>query len=144
MKTGEINVRDPFVMAHEGKYYLYGTRGATCWGPADGFDVYVGDDLEHWQGPIECFHRPEGFWADRNFWAPEVYPWQGAFYMFPKAPWGTATQFVEKAITKYKLLVIPGNVFSRQDTNFRLSYASSVETIERGIDALRKLAKDPD
>ena len=69
---------------------------------------------------------------------------QGAFYMFPKAPWGTATQFVEKAITKYKLLVIPGNVFSRQDTNFRLSYASSVETIERGVDALRKLAKDPD
>jgi aspartate aminotransferase/aminotransferase len=69
---------------------------------------------------------------------------QGAFYMFPKAPWGTATQFVEKAITKYKLLVIPGNAFSCQDTNFRLSYAASVETVERGIDALRKLAKDPD
>ncbi len=69
---------------------------------------------------------------------------QGAFYMFPKAPWGTATQFVEKAITKYKLLIIPGNVFSQQDTNFRVSYAASEETINRGIDALRKLAKDPD
>ncbi len=69
---------------------------------------------------------------------------KGAFYMFPKVPWGTGTSFVEKAITKYKLLVIPGNVFSRKDQCFRLSYAASVETIERGIDALRKLAKDPD
>ena len=69
---------------------------------------------------------------------------RGAFYMFPKVPWGTGTSFVEKAVTKYKLLIIPGNVFSRRDECFRLSYASSIETIERGIDALRKLAKDPD
>ncbi|MDO5308983.1 MAG: aminotransferase class I/II-fold pyridoxal phosphate-dependent enzyme [Planctomycetia bacterium] len=68
----------------------------------------------------------------------------GAFYMFPKVPWGTGTTFVEKAITKYKMLIIPGNVFSRRDECFRLSYSASVEMIERGIDALRKLAKDPD
>jgi len=52
MKNGEINIRDPFVLVYDGKYYLYGTRGATCWGPADGFDVYVGTDLEHWDGPV--------------------------------------------------------------------------------------------
>ena len=34
MKTGEIHIRDPFVLVHGGKYYLYGTRGATCWGMA--------------------------------------------------------------------------------------------------------------
>ena len=82
LRTDEINIRDPFVLVHEGKYYLYGTRGATCWGPAEGFDVYVGDDLEHWDGPIECFHNDGSFWADRNYWAPEVHPWRGAFYMF--------------------------------------------------------------
>lgn len=69
---------------------------------------------------------------------------KGAFYMFPKVPWGSGTTFVEKAITKYKVLIIPGNVFSSRDERFRLSYAASVETIERGIEALRKLAKDPD
>lgn len=68
---------------------------------------------------------------------------RGAFYMFPKAPWGTATEFVEKAIQKYKVLIIPGNVFSRRDENFRLSYAASDETIQRGVEALRQLAKDP-
>lgn len=66
---------------------------------------------------------------------------EGAFYMFPKAPWGTASEFVETAITEYSMLVIPGNVFSAADTHFRISYAASDETIGRGIDAFRKLAK---
>lgn len=67
----------------------------------------------------------------------------GAFYMYPKAPWGTATEFVHRAIEKYSMLIIPGgDVFSTRDTHFRLSYAASDETIERGIEALRKLAKE--
>ena len=82
MRTDEINIRDPFVLLHEGVYYLYGTRGATCWGPASGFDVYVGRDLAEWEGPIACFENDGTFWADRDYWAPEVHPWRGAFYMF--------------------------------------------------------------
>ena len=82
MLLSDINIRDPFVLLHNGVYYLYGTRGATCWGPADGFDVYVSRDLEDWDGPFVCFHNDGSFWADRNYWAPEVYSYQGAFYMF--------------------------------------------------------------
>lgn len=82
MKTEAINIRDPFVLTNEGKYYLYGTRGATCWGPATGFDVYIGTDLENWEGPVSCFENDGSFWADRNYWAPEVHPWRGAWYMF--------------------------------------------------------------
>ena len=82
MKRTDINIRDPVVLVHEGAYYLYGTRGATCWGPADGFDVYVSRDMEEWDGPFVCFHNDGSFWADRNYWAPEVYFYQGAFYMF--------------------------------------------------------------
>lgn len=67
----------------------------------------------------------------------------GAFYAFPQVPWGTATEFVEAAIQRYNLLIIPGNVFSRRDTHFRLSYAAPDETIERGIAALRQLAMHP-
>ena len=82
MKRSEINIRDPFVLVYEGKYYMYGTRGATCWGKADGFDVYVSADLIDWDGPHECFHNDGSFWADQNYWAPEVHRWRGAFYMF--------------------------------------------------------------
>lgn len=79
MKLSDINIRDPYILPHEGRYYLYGTRSATCWGPADGFDCYVSGDLEEWEGPFEVFHRPDGFWADRSYWAPECYYYRGEF-----------------------------------------------------------------
>ena len=81
MKRTEINLRDPYVLLHDGKYYLYGTRSETCWGKADGFDCYVSRDLESFEGPYEVFHRPDGFFADRFYWAPECYYYQGAFYL---------------------------------------------------------------
>ena len=82
IKRTEINIRDPFVLAHNGKYYLYGTRGEECWDcEAFGLDVYVSDDLENWTEPKEIFTRPEGFWATMNYWAPEVHEYNGAFYM---------------------------------------------------------------
>ncbi len=66
----------------------------------------------------------------------------GAFYAFPRAPWGTASEFVAEAI-RHNLLIIPGNVFSRQDTHFRISYAVDDATLTRGLDVLRDLAKAP-
>lgn len=64
----------------------------------------------------------------------------GAFYLFPRAPWGTGSEFVAEAI-RNNLLVIPGNVFSPHDTHFRLSYAADQTTLERGCEVLRRLAK---
>jgi len=63
----------------------------------------------------------------------------GALYAFVKAPGGKATAFVEKAI-KNNVLVIPGKVFSERDTHFRISYATSNEKIEQGVEILRGLA----
>lgn len=105
MLTSEINIRDPFVLVHEGKYYLYGTRGESCWGPMDGFDVYVGSDLEHWDGPFEVFHNPGDFWADRNYWAPEVYYYRDAFYMF--ATFNSETQRRGTQVLKSELPLGP-------------------------------------
>lgn len=81
LNTSQIHIRDPYVLVWNGRYYLYGTRGATCWGAADGFDVYVSDDLLTWEEPVECFHNDGGFWATHNYWAPEVHVWKGRFYM---------------------------------------------------------------
>ena len=66
----------------------------------------------------------------------------GAFYLFPKAPWGTGTDFVTEAI-KNNLLIIPGGVFSGRDTHFRISYAATDDTLQRGIEILRRLAEQP-
>ena len=80
--TEQIGVRDPFVLVYNDTYYLYGTRNATCWGKADGFDVYTGTDLRHWSQPKPIFTKTPDFWADRNYWAPEVHAYKGKFYLF--------------------------------------------------------------
>jgi aspartate/methionine/tyrosine aminotransferase len=68
----------------------------------------------------------------------------GAFYAFPRVPESagvaSGTEFVERAIAN-ELLVIPGKIFSAHDTHFRISYAASDETLQRGIEVLRRLAK---
>ncbi len=84
MKLDEIHLRDPFVLAENGLYYLYGTRRGELIKriPWQGLDVYVSSDLNEWSEPKECFTRPDGFWADRDFFAPEVHKYKGAYYMF--------------------------------------------------------------
>jgi aspartate aminotransferase/aminotransferase len=62
----------------------------------------------------------------------------GAFYLFPRAPGGSGQRFVEKCIDN-NLLVIPGQVFSRQDTHFRISFSAPLETLERGAEILNSL-----
>ncbi|MGG1518693.1 glycoside hydrolase family 43 protein [Paenibacillus oryzisoli] len=85
MKTNsEVQIRDPYVVPvpEEGKYYLFGSTDANIWGKGTGFDVYVGTDLEHWEGPFPVFRPGEDFFSEENFWAPEVYPYGGRYYMF--------------------------------------------------------------
>jgi aspartate aminotransferase/aminotransferase len=63
----------------------------------------------------------------------------GAFYIFVKAPGGDATAFVKKAIEN-NVLIIPGSVFSEKDTHFRISYATTNEKIQKGIEILKSIA----
>lgn len=82
MKLQGIHVRDPFILVDDGKYYLYGTRGKDCWTDASGFDVYISTDLMNWSDPIPVFEKSNDFWADQQFWAPEVHKHNDKFYMF--------------------------------------------------------------
>ena len=81
MKLTDINIRDPYILCSGDWYYMYGTRAETCWGAAEGFDCFKSKDLENWEGPFEIFHKPEDFWADRCFWAPECYEISGKYYL---------------------------------------------------------------
>jgi arabinan endo-1,5-alpha-L-arabinosidase len=78
-------MRDPFVLAlpEEGRYILFGTTDPDCWnGPGVGFDAYVGKDLQEWEGPYPAFRPQSGFWAAKNFWAPEAHRHDGRYYLF--------------------------------------------------------------
>lgn len=63
----------------------------------------------------------------------------GGFYIFPEAPGRSGTEFCKEAISR-GVLIIPGNVFSSQDTHFRISYAAGDDTIRRGLTILNDLA----
>lgn len=83
ISTKEIQIRDPFVVPApaEGRYYLFGSTDANIWGPGTGFDMYVGENLESWEGPFPVFRPEPGFFAERNFWAPEIHLYRGRYYM---------------------------------------------------------------
>ena len=67
----------------------------------------------------------------------------GAFYIFPRVPWGTASQFVSEAIAR-ELLIIPGNIFSRHDTHWSGygAYAGYVGLMTR-LKAMGVTQEDP-
>jgi arabinan endo-1,5-alpha-L-arabinosidase len=85
VKRDQIHMRDPFIFTShdEQKYYLFGTTFADGCGDKDPiFEVYVGDNLEDWEGPYVAFDPPKGFWGVRHYWAPEVFEIDDRFYMF--------------------------------------------------------------
>lgn len=85
----DIVIRDPYILyeAATCTFYMYGT--ITRDGQL-GFDVYETKDptLQTWNDPKPVFRRPEGFWGDRDYWAPEVHRYRGKYYMF--ATFGSA------------------------------------------------------
>jgi aspartate aminotransferase/aminotransferase len=63
----------------------------------------------------------------------------GAFYIFPRVPWGTGHTFAEEAV-RNNLLIIPGGVFSERDTHFRIAFTAPDDHLRRGIQILNTMA----
>lgn len=84
LKTGDINIRDPFIFTDKsaGCYYMYGSTVARWPRKQRHFDCYRSTDLKHWQGPFQVFKHHAAFWATHDFWAPEVHKYHGKYYMF--------------------------------------------------------------
>lgn len=78
-KTEEIRMRDPFVLAHDGCYYLYGTIGEP---KARELYVHKSCDLENWEDPTVIYTLSDDSWAEGQLWAPEVHEYQEKFYLF--------------------------------------------------------------
>ena len=64
----------------------------------------------------------------------------GTFYIFPEAPNGDCERFIA-ACMENEILVVPGKAFSRKNTHFRVSYATSDEILKRGVDKLVSIAR---
>ena len=65
---------DPFILLHNGKYYLYSTNDP------DGYRVRESDDLVSWTDRGYCLHK-DNVQGNHWFWAPEIKEKNGRFYM---------------------------------------------------------------
>ncbi len=69
------NAPDPFILFDDGVYYLYATNR-----PGDGYDTYTSEDLVHWTHACQVA-RKDDLVGERDFWAPEVYKYNGKYYL---------------------------------------------------------------
>ena len=84
MRRGDIHIRDPFVFAENGKYYLLGTTGDDPWGKGSDLTLFVSSDLEN-------FERKGVMVTDcslntyTNIWAPELHKYKDKYYLIVSA-----------------------------------------------------------
>ena len=71
-----IHMGDPFVIQHEGRYYLFGTNASN-----EGFKCWGAPDLVHWKERGWAYRETDDSWAKSHYWAPEVEFHRGKFYM---------------------------------------------------------------
>ena len=83
MHITDIQIRDPFVYAEDGRYYLYGSTDHDIWhGEGYGFECFISKDLQEFEPVGNIFDRPKGYWGKYNFWAPEMHVYKGKYYLF--------------------------------------------------------------
>ncbi len=83
----DIRIRDPFIYTDREAecYYMYGTTDLQPNSIAanHSFSVWKSRDLTWFEGPIEIFNAKDSdFWGSRDFWAAEMHPYRGKFYLF--------------------------------------------------------------
>jgi len=162
VKRSEINIRDPYILTHNGKYYMYGTRAVNTWDvippTPHGFDVYESDDLENWSEPKEIFASYDRFWGKTQFWAPEVHKYNGKFYMLASfarndgyqrgtgifecdTPDGIFKDIVGEAITPKDWECLDGTLYVENDTPY-IVFCHEWTQIKNGTVCAVELSKD--
>ena len=79
-----VKFGDPYILkASDNRYYMVGTGGVE-----DGFKMYSSTDLKEWKDEGRIYRGNTGTsWDIANFWAPELYEYQGKFYLLFSADW---------------------------------------------------------
>ena len=73
-----VDLADPFILFDGDTYYAYGTSNP------DGIDVYTSSDLVNWKRAGVALDKEDSY-ADRWFWAPEVYKVGDRYIMYYSA-----------------------------------------------------------
>lgn len=144
--TDITNIGDPQILLYEDKYYCYATYND---GNSGGFNVWVSEDLETWEGPIMCFEAVKS-WGKSNFWAPEVVYHNGKFVMHytsksreldslrigvavSDSPTGPFTDVHERPMFDLGYAAIDGSVLRCEEGNFLYYSRDCCENYVNGV-----------
>ncbi|MDR1209142.1 MAG: glycoside hydrolase family 43 protein [Clostridiales bacterium] len=157
IRLEDIQIRDPYFLLEGGAYYLYGSTDKDIWRGGTGFDAYRGGGTEELDGPFPVFRPDAGFWSEKNFWAPEVYPLNGAYYMFatfkPKAgrrgtavlraenPLGPFVPITDEPVTPPERECLDGSLWIENETCY-MAFCHEWQQIGDGTVCAMRLSPD--
>ncbi len=109
IKSTEIRVRDPFILADKKTqtYYLYASiyNRTQDKSKGQGVEVYTSKDLKNWTAPEPVFQAPDDFWATSLVWAPEVHQYKGKYYLFTTFTKSAPPDTIAKTLRGSQILV---------------------------------------
>ncbi|MDR2954406.1 MAG: glycoside hydrolase family 43 protein [Prevotella sp.] len=101
----DISMRDPFILAdpETQSYYIPANGGKNI-------KMYKSKDLKKWKDLGVVFQPKEDFWGKTDFWAPDLYIYDGKYYLFvtfssTEGIRGTSVLVADKADGPYEPLV---------------------------------------
>lgn len=103
--TASVRIRDPFVFVDK--------KTETYYIPANDnmkIKLLKSKDLKNWKEIKEVFLPDEEFWGKDNYWAPDMYEYNGKYYLFvtfcnDEVLRGTSILYADSPEGKYKPLV---------------------------------------
>lgn len=122
LKIEDLTIRDPFIFVDqiEKEYFLHAKAGKKI-------VVYKSEDLVYWKLLGDSFVPPANFWGKNDFWAPDLYKYNGKYYLFvtfssstkkrgtsiliSDNPEGPFEPLVNRAITPNKWMCLDGALF---------------------------------
>lgn len=149
LKRDSMHVRDPFIFVdrENGFYYMQANGGK-------GFRLYKSRDLEHWKDLGFSFKADTSFWGKRDFWAPDMYQYEGKYFIFgtfsgrtekrgtsilvSDNPEGPYQPLVNKAVTPAEWMCLDGALYIDDGRNPWILYCHEwLETTDGEIIAQR-------
>ncbi len=76
---GVTGIGDPFILYSNVAYYMYATSLGT------GFKVWKSTDARRWSNVGVAYQKSGTSFGNTNYWAPEVYSYNGKYYLFYSA-----------------------------------------------------------
>ena len=75
--VSSLRLRDPFILVDKktSMYYLHFNNNLKI-------RVYKSKDLSTWKDEGYSFIAKTDFWGQQDFWAPDVYEYEGRYYLF--------------------------------------------------------------